>query len=421
MAVQEAGGSEEALNSLHTLVLQATELKGQIAVVLANVEEANRKANSESGYAFNAKQNAEDHAKAVAQIRGTVESDLTWLTAAKKEMQDAAQATGAVKLAADNELRIISQAKTTSNTEVVAIQAAKEKAAALLVTIEQSKATSEASSKKSTSDEAAIAKAKAAAESNAALTQELQARTQEAATNSQVNVGAIAASETESKKLIGSISKIVDGAKTTSEKVEQYEKDLSRLTADFINVHGRIEELLPGATSAALASAYGQQKERFKYPQRYWLGTFIAAIVLLLVSSLIGWPTETQQEHWDFIWRHLVVRLPLVAPLIWLAIYAGRNYMLSLRVQEEYAFKEAVSRTFEGYKREMAAIPGNGNGVQPLITLCENVLLTISQRPGRIYEGHQEDITMLSPVTKLVKEVLAEAMKGKKPEIPTAD
>jgi hypothetical protein len=43
------------------------------------------KANSEAGYAFNAKQAAESHATAIAQIKGTVEADSTWLAGMKKE------------------------------------------------------------------------------------------------------------------------------------------------------------------------------------------------------------------------------------------------------------------------------------------------------------------------------------------------
>jgi chromosome segregation ATPase len=46
---------------------------------LKQIEEDSRKANSESGFAYNAKGNAEEHAKAIAQIRGTVESTFSSL------------------------------------------------------------------------------------------------------------------------------------------------------------------------------------------------------------------------------------------------------------------------------------------------------------------------------------------------------
>src|SRR2546430_10889121 len=57
-----------------------------------------------------------------------------------------------------------------------------------------------------------------------------------------------------------------------------------------------------------------------------------------------------------------------------------------------YAYKEALSTAFEGYKREMEKIAiGSGAGPSPITTLCVNVLKAIAERPGRIYEGKQKD------------------------------
>jgi hypothetical protein len=105
------------------------------------------------------------------------------------------------------------------------------------------------------------------------------------------------------------------------------------------------------------------------------------------------------------------MRLPIMAPLIWLAIYAGRNYMNSLRLEEDYAYKEAISTAFEGYKREMEKIAG-GDAVSlaPITILCTNVLRAIAERPGRIYEGKQQDINLFSETTA-VMEKLAEHSK----------
>jgi len=110
--------------------------------------------------------------------------------------------------------------------------------------------------------------------------------------------------------------------------------------------------------------------------------------------------------------RHFVSRLPLIAPLIWLAIYAGRHYGLALRLQEEYAYKEAVSAAFEGYKREMSTVGMRSDGGSPLVTLCENVLNTLGQRPGRIYESKPEDITPMTTVATAVKDAAVAAKEA---------
>jgi hypothetical protein len=98
------------------------------------------------------------------------------------------------------------------------------------------------------------------------------------------------------------------------------------------------------------------------------------------------------------------MRLPIVAPLVWLAIYAGRNYMISLRLEEDYAYKEAISTAFEGYKREMEKIAaGESLNPTPITILCTNVLRAIAERPGRIYEGKHQDINLLTELNGVVE------------------
>jgi len=78
--------------------------------------------------------------------------------------------------------------------------------------------------------------------------------------------------------------------------------------------------------------------------------------------------------------------------------------MMSLRMEEDYAYKEAISTSFEGYKREMEKITASdGENPTPLTILCTNILRAIAERPGRIYESKPEDITLLSEIQALAK------------------
>lgn len=90
--------------------------------------------------------------------------------------------------------------------------------------------------------------------------------------------------------------------------------------------------------------------------------------------------------------------------------------MLSLRLEEEYAYKEAVSTAFEGYKRELKdiAVGETVANPSPLTKLCTNILAAIAERPGRIYEGKHHDITILNEthgaaleMTELAKKQIA--------------
>lgn len=254
--------------------------------------------------------------------------------------------------------------------------------------------------------------AKTNADASAAAVQAAQAQVAEVAAKASADGASTSKIEADSKALLASVTEILATAKTAHDRVTEYQNKLTELTTSFRELHNKIESLLPNATSAGLASAFRNQKSRFTWPQYSWLATFLIAIVMLLLAGLIGlpgfWPSDAgNQPTWDAIWRHFVARLPLVIPLVWLAIYAGRHYSLALRVQEEYAFKEALSTAFEGYKREMAGISSSSDGAPtPLINLCENVLRLLAERPGRIYEGKHEDITPFTPLLTQLKEVV---------------
>ena len=391
---------------------QGDELLKKFEVRLENAakaaEEARGKADSESGFASNAKQNAEEHAKAVAAVKGTVEADAGWLAATKKTVDEYAQAVNTAKNAAEIDVRAIGEAKASAERDSVATKAVSDRIAVAVVAAEQAQADMTRVVGEATSNGASIATAKNKVEELATAASTLHGQVVELSGGAKSNAASIAKSESDGKQLLASLAEVAVASKDTQERVVAYERKLTELITGFTEINTKIEGLLPNATSAGLASAFRNQQARFKKPQKGWLITFVVSIVLLLCAGLIGlpgfWPNATP-ETWDSIMRHFFARLPLVVPLVWLGIYAGRNYMLALQVEEEYAFKEAVSTSFEGYKRQMADISGSGNGViTPIVSLCESVLRTLSQRPGRIYEGKHDDITPFAPVAKTIAE-----------------
>ena len=207
---------------------------------------------------------------------------------------------------------------------------------------------------------------------------------------------------TEAKINEEGLRKILDHLEKSDGIASGHEERVAKLSLDLESLIKKVEGLLPGATSAGLASAFNAQKKRFGDPQRRWLWAFVWCMVGLVAVSLPSFlhaAFGSTVSSWDELFRGLAMRLPIVLPLVWLAIYAGRNYMLSLRLEEEYAHKEAISTSFEGYKREMEKIAaGDANNPTPLTTLCINILRAIAERPGRIYEGKLEDLTVLNEI-----------------------
>lgn len=397
-----AGRAEEIGNAVRQAVQAANSqatvletLRARAEAAVKQIDEDTRKANSESGFAFNAKGNAEDHAKAIAQIRGTVEATFTGLTATKTATDLLEKAVAVSKAAAEFDAKTIGETKANAAREAAQITASSERVAAVMPSIEQG-----------SKDANAITAAKTGAEASAAGILAIHTQMGEVSAKVVTDAAVVAKAEEESRRLVTSMTDARSRANEANDRLVKYEEEIKGMAVAFTGMQAKLEGLLPHATSAGLASAFHNQKARFSKPQPYWLGLFVLAIGALLYAAGTGLPSA--EDSWDSILRHFVNRLPVVAPLVWLAIYAGHHYNMALRMEEDYAFKEAVSTAFEGYKREMQAIPPSaGSDVSPLVRLCENVLGALAERPGRIYDGKAEVVTPLTPMLSAIKGVVS--------------
>jgi len=409
---ESASGSGD---NVAALLAQANELVRQ-------AEESTRKANSAADSAFHAKQMAEEHARTISEVKGRVDSDAGWFTTTKQGVEQAQASIATIKAEAESAQKATAEAVGEIEKARSSITSAEKDATELLERAAQAAAQVAELHKSVTQHNTTSGEQKTTAEAAATKIAELLVQVTEQATKAQEQTEEIDERATEieaaSETVKGLVSIMTKAAKRADEVIAiitKHESDLDALKGQCDLLHNRIESLLPNATSAGLATAFRDQKARFEKPQWYWLATFIATICGLLASSLVGLPSAN--DSWETMGRHFLNRLPLIAPLIWLAVYAGRHYGLALRLQEEYAYKEAVSAAFEGYKREMAGVANSGpDSPNPLVTLCENVLRTLGQRPGRIYEGKHEDITAFTPAASAIREAMkaaAEAMRGK--------
>lgn len=383
-------------------------------------EEANKRANSEALFAFNAKKTCEEHSTAIARLKGNAEVDAGAISGIKTSAEKAQSDAEHAKHSAETDARAAAESRAAADRASTACGKAQERLEAASGSAETRSSEAKSAADRAAVDAAAIASARATADAALAAAQTSQTGCAESAATAKAEATAATKSATDAKQKFSEIKDLVDRAQTTETSVVKYEADLTRLHGDMETLHKKIEGLLPNATSAGLASAFRNQQARFDRPQKLWLGTFVASLVVLCIvgakgiGNLVFGSDVGQPETWDAIMRHFVSRLPLVIPLVWLAIYAGRNYTIALRLQEEYAFKEALSTAFEGYKREMANIadsdPANPSA---LGVLCRNILGVLDQRSGRIYEGTHDDVTPISTLAK----ALTDALEKLKPSV----
>jgi hypothetical protein len=392
-------------------------VKSDAEACLKEIQSIGKNAGSEGLLAFNAKKACEEHATAIANTKGSAEADANTIATNKQRSDEIVAALNTGKATVDADMKAIDtrrkevdqsatnivKAAETGVTRLTEIETLKDSAETTLTSVaESAKAASEAASKAGTAQK----EAKGSSDDAAALT----ATIAEQHKTTSENVAKTEALLKQAQVGEANVKAILDHLSKSDEIATGHEKRVEALTQELQRLVDKVEGLLPGATSAGLASSFNKQRSRFERPQRQWLLTFAVCICgLVLVAlpnflSTIGWLSHPADQSLTSALRNLILRLPIAAPVLWLAIYAGRNYMMSLRMEEDYAYKEAISTAFEGYKREMEKITGDENqNPTPLTILCTNVLRAIAERPGRIYEGKQRDLNVVGEIRDLAE------------------
>lgn len=197
----------------------------------------------------------------------------------------------------------------------------------------------------------------------------------------------------EAKQHHESVSNFARSVDVLSERISKSEEKMVKLSEDALGLRERVEGLLPGATSAGLASAFKERKESFKKPVETWSRVFIASVVSLLVVAFIN-PVDFKidQVTLENFHMYILLRLPFLVPIVWLAIYAAHRHNQALRLEEEYAHKEAISKSFEGYKTQLMEIESDTSS-KAAEHLVNRTLEALGRHPGRIYDAKREDIS----------------------------
>jgi hypothetical protein len=187
-----------------------------------------------------------------------------------------------------------------------------------------------------------------------------------------------------------------------TQKLETLRGQYSEATRMADDLLQKIESLLPGATSAGLASAFKERKESFSVPKRTWSGMFvlsIAGLILVAYLDIGGSDPSTVKGNLSDALNYVLVRLPFAAPLIWLAVVATQRSREFSRLEEEWAHKEALSKSFEGYKKELSSLEvengeaGDQEHYDALRDLVEKVLSALASDPAAVFKETARDRT----------------------------
>jgi uncharacterized protein YeaO (DUF488 family) len=199
-------------------------------------------------------------------------------------------------------------------------------------------------------------------------------------------------------KIIGNEEKEIQGLEAKfNEQFNKTTKDLQDREDQYKALLEKINDLLPGATTIALTKAYETQGLKYKMAINLWTGVFLTGLAILIITgcTLTGIDKLT-----DFPLK-FAQRLPIIIPVVWLVIYAGKSRSQFVRLREEYAHKENLARTYEGYRIEVDKLPVDStpNGVKA--ELLKTIINMASYNPSATLQdkSHKE----ISPIEQIIK------------------
>lgn len=224
--------------------------------------------------------------------------------------------------------------------------------------------------------------------------------------------------KTKSKKeLVDELHKSFEGHVATekakiAEYIEEFDKYKTAKQAE-------IEGLLKSATNASLASAFETfrtQTEKLKVKsEQYFFGSIIlliAAIILPYVPCFKEWMFTS-----DNVYIELLRRVLFTGPFVWLAYYQAKKSNQYFRLEQEYAHKAVVSRSFEGYKSQVMELYKDNPASQEMLQkLLGGSIDTVAKNPAEVLDSAKgsshplEDIkenlsSLIDPLSKLVETI----------------
>ncbi len=210
-------------------------------------------------------------------------------------------------------------------------------------------------------------------------------------TEAQTTLGQInklATTITESEK---EVSKLLEASNDLQDRIANQEVLLGKLHDKNAEQQKLIDDLLPKGASAGLAAAFGHRADKLEKTKWVWMGLFITSIIALALWAfkIVDKPVQPDLE----LWKIILQRLPLAAPFVWIGWFSAVQYGNTIRVQEDYAFKEATSKAFAGYRDHMEHMANvNLEEARTAMTLlAEKTVAILANEPLRIYNKAERD------------------------------
>lgn len=166
---------------------------------------------------------------------------------------------------------------------------------------------------------------------------------------------------------------LADKRKELADTIKKTREDLNKLK-------GKIEELLPGATSAGLADAYKKQREDAEKGLWLWNKVFWVSVSIFLVVFAIYLSLSFRE---GFSYVSVLRSLPLWVFSGFFTFYSTQQISEYKRISNEYRHKESLASSYVGFEKLIEETGDEGLKTK----LLENTVEAIKTNPSDKIKG----------------------------------
>lgn len=189
------------------------------------------------------------------------------------------------------------------------------------------------------------------------------------------------------------IAALLEGAQVDFARINQDQENAARIVNELsdkrdeaTSVLERCDSAYSAATSQGLAAAFTERSKALANSMWIWTAAFIVALTtgaafgtqrVHEIGELLKNPAMT---NWALGVNLFLAALSVGAP-IWFGWMATKQINQRFRLSEDYAFKAAVSRAYEGYRKEAARVDKDMEA-----RLLASALTRLDEQPLRFVE-----------------------------------
>lgn len=174
---------------------------------------------------------------------------------------------------------------------------------------------------------------------------------------------------------------------------QEYEQELEtyKETRKEVESHRKI------LAATGLAEAYSEERKKFEQPIKLCTSSFFAIIALLGMIGIISFEQNLTSLN------SLLRVVPLIFPLIWLALYVNKRRSEYQRLEQEYAHKAILAKSYLNYKEQIEKLGKDDNKL--LEKLMSSTIDTIAYNPSPTLDKKHGDGTVLHEILNSLKEI----------------